>query len=88
MTVPPSQKSSSWASCAPDELAFGGGTTTNNPGSNQVNPPDVDFGTRSGSTGPADAPNQWFYSLFNPGPNRRVNLMTRIDVTSSGITLP
>ena len=69
VTVPSGQVGSSRASCAADELATGGGTTISNPGSNQVNEPDVDFGTRSGSLGPTDAPNQWHFGLFNPGPN-------------------
>jgi hypothetical protein len=68
VTVPDGQVGKSWASCAPDEIATGGGTTTNNPSSNQVNTPDVDFGTRSRSNVPADAPTQWSYQLFNPGP--------------------
>ena len=68
VTVPSGQVGSSRASCAADELATGG-TTISNPGSNQVNEPDVDFGTRSGSLGPTDAPNQWHFGLFNSGPN-------------------
>ena len=58
VTVPAGQTGFSQAFCASDELATGGGTT-NNPESNQVNPPDVDFGTSPGSPGPTDAPNQW-----------------------------
>lgn len=68
MTVPAGEVGSSRASCAADELATGGGTTVSNPGSNQVNEPDVDFGTRPESFGPTDAPTQWHFGLLNPGP--------------------
>ena len=80
MTVPAGQIGSSRASCAADELATGGGTTISNPGSNQVNEPDVDFGTRPGNLGPTDAPTQWHFGLLNPGPNS-MNILSYVECT-------
>jgi hypothetical protein len=64
VTVPAGQTGFSRANCASDEVVTGGGTTTNNPESNEVNPPDLDLGQ-----GPTNAPNQWHFQLFNPGPS-------------------
>ena len=67
VTVPVGQIGFSRAVCADDELVTGGGTTISNPDSNQVNYPNVDFGTRP-EGGVGDAPNQWHFGILNPGP--------------------
>jgi hypothetical protein len=65
--IPAGDSDTVTASCAPDELATGGGFTLRKEIEDQPNTANPEMG--SVASPPNDAPNGWSYDVTNPGPN-------------------